>query len=171
MQKDSAVTNSVPKDTSQLWPFNSQLNGQDLTSKPPSGPRSGSLDKSPFNSKPTLKHISINKPDPKRIVSNDNGINFTFPVSETSSVLSEPPTPSILPSFITSVPSQTKEGPLVPTYTFGTKKATQRLVFSFPSTSEGSEGDVEGSDIKFKFGSDKKSRISFSSVGKDAICF
>lgn len=117
--------------------------------------------------KPVLKSILVNKWDPKRIISSENGPGFTFPVSS-SGVFSEPPTPSIMPSF--SSGGQPKEDSPAPSYTFGTKESHPRLDFSsFPSTSNASNHDG-ASDLKFDFGS-KKARVSFKSVGKDAICF
>lgn len=111
--------------------------------------------------------ISIGRPNPYA-VSSDNGRGFTFPVSASSGFLSEPPTPSIVPSSSTSAPSQPKDvTAAVPFYSFGTNKST-RLVFSFPSTSSISEPDA--CDLKLQFGSDKKARLSFSSLGKDTIC-
>lgn len=111
-------------------------------------------------SKPFLPSISINRLN--------NGLSFTFPVSASSGVVSEPPTPSIMPLFSTIAPSQPKDVPAVPSYSFGTNKSTPRLVFSFPSTSSTSTPDA--SDLKFQFGSDKKARLSFNSFGKDTVC-
>jgi hypothetical protein len=159
LQKDSAADNTDPKDPGQLWAFKGQPdNGHKFTKVKP-----------PVSTKPALKNISINKPDPKHIVSSENSLSFTFPVSKSSSV-SEPPTPSIMPSF--STPQSKEREAAVPTYTFDSKRSTPRLVFSFPSTSgaANSKSDVEAQDIKFKFGSDKRKRVSFSSVGKDAVC-
>ncbi|GFQ02786.1 hypothetical protein PHJA_002422500 [Phtheirospermum japonicum] len=118
--------------------------------------------------KPSLPSISINKSQ-FRAVSSENGPGFTFPVSASSGVLSEPPTPSITPSSSASVVSQPIGVPSVPSYTFGTKMSTLSLVFSFPSLSSTSTQD--GSDLKFSFGSDKKARLPFSSIGKNAICY
>lgn len=134
-------------------------------------------------SRPRLASISINKPDSRTTFTfnntmttnnNNSDINnkssgFTFPVSISSSVLSEPPTPSIMPSFSLGGLSQVKE-PAVPTFTFGSQRSKQPLVFSFPSTSS-SSSDGDSLDIKFSFGSDMKNRVSFGSIGKDAICY
>ncbi|KAL6226329.1 hypothetical protein ACLB2K_000291 [Fragaria x ananassa] len=88
---------------------------------------------------------------------------FTFPVSTSSTVFSEPPTPSIMPTFSPSPDRQLKDGDTaVPTYSFGSKKS-DRLVFTFPSIGDATQ--IVTSDIKFSFGSDKP-RLSF----KDAIC-
>ncbi|PIN26701.1 hypothetical protein CDL12_00536 [Handroanthus impetiginosus] len=118
--------------------------------------------------KPSLPSISINKPE-FRSVSSDNGPGFTFPVSASSGVLSEPPTPSIAPSSSSTILPQPIGMSSIPSYTFGTNKSTPRLVFSFPSSSNASTHD--DSDLKFSFGSDKKTRLSFSSIGKDTICY
>ncbi|EXC04106.1 hypothetical protein L484_012343 [Morus notabilis] len=129
------------------------------------------LQKKPATSgtKPVLSSISINKPDSKWTFSSDQGSGFTFPVSTSSEVLSEPPTPSIVPSFLVSGQHQPKDGVAVPSYTFGSSKSSSALVFSFPSTSS-SAIQNDSSDIKFSFGSDKP-RLSFSSITKDAICY
>ncbi|KAK4430794.1 hypothetical protein Salat_0841100 [Sesamum alatum] len=113
--------------------------------------------------KHSLPSISVNKPD-FRAIPFDNGPGFTFPVSASSGVLSEPPTPSITPSSSASILSQP-----IPSYSFGTKNSTPRLVFSFPSASTAPTGNH--SDLKFSFGSEKKTRLSFSNLGKDAICY
>ncbi|CAA3009564.1 Hypothetical predicted protein [Olea europaea subsp. europaea] len=103
----------------------------------------------PSKDQSTLSHgkksiwpsISIGRPNPYA-VSSDNGRGFTFPVSASSGFLSEPPTPSIVPSSSTIAPSQPKDvTAAVPFYSFGTNKST-RLVFSFPSTSSISEPDA-----------------------------
>ncbi|CAK9136476.1 unnamed protein product [Ilex paraguariensis] len=161
--KAFVATDDRPKETSQLWRFPNQANGPDITTisnavKPQSHPSV---------TKPNLASISIDKPDPRRGISSDNGFGFTFPVSASSDVLLEPPTPSIMPLFsATGLPQQ----PALPSYSFGTKKSAKRVVFSFPSSSSASAHD-DASDIKFSFGSDKKNRISFTSIGKDAICY
>lgn len=119
--------------------------------------------------KPVLSSISISKPDSKWAFSSDQSSGFTFPVSTASEVFSEPPTPSIIPSFSTSSQHQPEDGLAVPTYTFGSTKSSPALVFSFPSTSSAAIQD-DSSEIKFSFGSDK-SRLSFGSIKKDAICY
>lgn len=164
-EKAFVGTKSGEEGTSQLWPLNNGANGNDPTRLPPVASRSDSLKKR--SSQPTLKPISFERPDPQRVVSSDNGLGFTFPFSGPASLQSEPPTPSIMPSFMVSgVPQQ--EGPAIPVFSFGTKKSTSRLVFSFPSTSS-SYTESHASDLKFNFGSDKKSRISFGSVGNGAL--
>lgn len=120
--------------------------------------------------KPVLPSISVGKPDPRWTFSSDSSTGFSFPVSSSTAVFSEPPTPSILPSFLASDVHQPKEGPAVPKYSFGLNTSTSRLVFAFPSTSSAPSND-DASDLKFNFGSDKTTRISFSSIGKDAICY
>ncbi|PIA57003.1 hypothetical protein AQUCO_00600015v1 [Aquilegia coerulea] len=130
-----------------------------------------------YGNKPPLTSISIARPDPKYRVSFDNSFGFTFPVSDSGSV-SEPPTPSIMPSFSATslpLPKETraipsngctmKEGG--PLYSFGSKTVGRAPVFSFPSTSSAAPRDF--STPKFSFGSDK-SRLTFRSVGEYAIC-
>ncbi|XP_042498321.1 nuclear pore complex protein NUP1 [Macadamia integrifolia] len=117
-----------------------------------------------------LTSISINKPDPKRAGFPDNGAGFSFPVSASFGALSEPPTPSIMPSSSARSLPQQEEGNTVPLYSFGTKSG-QNLVFSFPSTSTSISTQDDSSTPKFTFGSDrKKPEVSFSSLGKDALC-
>lgn len=120
--------------------------------------------------KPVLPHISVGRRDPKRAVVSDNGAGFTFPVTSSSSVFSEPPTPSFLPVSSGSTVSDSKEVPTVTSFSFGTEKSAPRLVFSFPSTGSATN-HVDSVDPKFNFGSGKKPRLSFDSVGKDAICY
>ncbi|GAV82501.1 hypothetical protein CFOL_v3_25952 [Cephalotus follicularis] len=115
--------------------------------------------------KPVLPLISIAKPV-KSWASSDNSSGFSFPISS-SGVLSEPPTPSVLPSSVNCGP---KEVPAIPSFSFGSKSSTPALVFSFPSTSSCPIND-DVSDIEFNFGSEKTTRISFSSFGEDSICY
>ncbi|KAK9070832.1 hypothetical protein SSX86_011234 [Deinandra increscens subsp. villosa] len=147
------ITNSKENEKSQPWSFNNKINGQDLTRKRPS--------------QPVLKPISFKRPDPQQVVSSDNGRGFTFSFPGTTSSASEPPTPSIMPSFPPPSAPQLKEMPVIPTYSFGMNKSGERVVFSFPSTSSASVDDA-ASDLKFNFGSGKK-RVSFGSIGSDAI--
>ncbi|KAK2645916.1 hypothetical protein Ddye_021111 [Dipteronia dyeriana] len=120
--------------------------------------------------KPVLSSISIGKPGQNWTFSSDSTTGFTFPVSTSSGVSSEPPTPTIMASFSSSGQQQQNEGAAIPSYCFGLKKSTPAIVFSFPSTSGTSPLDV-ASDLKFNFGSDVTRRISFSSIGKDAVCY
>ncbi|KAH9761767.1 nucleoporin-like protein [Citrus sinensis] len=122
------------------------------------------------DTKSVLPSISVGKPNWKWTFSSDSSTGFSFPVSASSGVFSEPPTPSILPSFLANDVQQPKEGPAVPKYSFGLNTSTSRLVFAFPSTSSAPTND-DASDLKFNFRSDKTTRISFSSIGKDAICY
>ncbi|XP_008443984.1 nuclear pore complex protein NUP1 isoform X2 [Cucumis melo] len=129
---------------------------------------------SSFGGKPVFPSITINKPESKWAFSSDSGSAFTFPVSGASSgMLSEPPTPSIFPSTTTSLggsqPLLLKPEAPVPSYSFGSKKSSPSLVFSFPSTNNDTIC-TEASNIKFSFGSNDNTRLSFSSVGKDAVC-
>lgn len=130
------------------------------------------LKKGPQSSgtKPVLPNISVGKRDPRRAVISDNGAGFTFPVTSSSSVFAEPPTPSFLPVSSGSTVSGSKEVPTVPSFSFGTEKSAPRLVFTFPSTGS-APNQADSLDPKFNFGSDKKPRLSFGSVGKDTICY
>ncbi|KAK3210935.1 hypothetical protein Dsin_015641 [Dipteronia sinensis] len=118
--------------------------------------------------KPVLSSISVGKLGQNWTFSSDISTGFTFPVSTSSGVSSEPPTPTIMPS--SSGLQQQNEGAAIPSYSFGLKKSTPAVVFSFPSTSGTSPLDG-ASDLKFNFGSDETRRISFSSIGKDAVCY
>ncbi|KAJ0738307.1 hypothetical protein HanLR1_Chr06g0216771 [Helianthus annuus] len=140
---------------SQPWSFDNKTNGQDLTKKRPS--------------QPNLKPISFKRPDPQQVVSSDNGRGFTFSFPATASSASEPqpPTPSILPFFSPPAAPQSKDLPVTPAYSFGLNKSSERVVFSFPSTSSAAVDDGV-SDLKFDFGSEKK-RVSFGLIGSDAI--
>ncbi|KAE9604467.1 hypothetical protein Lal_00031945 [Lupinus albus] len=148
---------------------------QDVLKTLPSGgnPFELNLEKKPISnspaSKPLLPPISIKKHDPKWTLSSDNGSGFTFPISASSSVLSEPPTPSIMPLFSTGDQHQSNERSTEPSYSFGLKNSSQALVFSFPSTSNTPVHNDAG-EIKFNFGSNNKERLSFS-FGKDAVCY
>ncbi|XP_038879645.1 nuclear pore complex protein NUP1 isoform X2 [Benincasa hispida] len=122
--------------------------------------------------KPVFPSITINKPESKWAFSSDSGSAFTFPVSGASSgMLSEPPTPSIFPSTSLggSQPLLLKPETPVPSYSFGSKKSSRTLVFSFPSTNSDTISN-ETSNIKFSFGSNDHTRLHFGSVGKDAVC-
>ncbi|KAF5482185.1 hypothetical protein F2P56_002774 [Juglans regia] len=111
--------------------------------------------------KPILPSITISKPVSRWPFSSDAASSaFTFPVS--SSVV-EPPTPTIM--FSADGQQQPKEGLAVPPYSFGSKRSTPALVFSVPSTSSANiQEDALG--IKFSFGSDENTRLSFGSFGK-----
>ncbi|CAI9100806.1 OLC1v1037982C2 [Oldenlandia corymbosa var. corymbosa] len=122
-----------------------------------------------FGTKPSLPSISVSRRAPGFSMSSDSVPGFSFPVSTSTSTLSEPPTPSVMPFSSGGLVSQPKDSPAIPSYSFGSNNST-RLVFSFPSTSN-SSATVEANDLKFNFGSDKKPRVSFSSVGKDTICY
>ncbi|KAG7021778.1 Nuclear pore complex protein NUP1 [Cucurbita argyrosperma subsp. argyrosperma] len=129
----------------------------------------------PFSSlgtKPGFPSITIKKPESGWTISPDSGSAFTFPVSGAcSGMISEPPTPSIFPSTSIggSQPLLLKPENAVPSYSFGSKKSSPTLVFSFPSTNSNTISS-DASNIKFSFGSDNHKRLSFSSVGKDAVC-
>ncbi|KAL0427156.1 UNVERIFIED_CONTAM: hypothetical protein Slati_2890400 [Sesamum latifolium] len=165
LQTAFSTSNSGQTETSFLFSHPHLSNGQEAkTADTAAAPE---LSKN-HGTKHSLPSISINKPD-FRAIPFDNGPGFTFPVSASSGVLSEPPTPSITPSSSASTLSQPIGAPAVPSYSFGTKNSTPRLVFSFPSTSTASTSNH--SDLKFSFGSEKNTRLSFSNLGTDAICY
>lgn len=148
--------NSVEqKGKNQLWPIHNQNERQGNSSSVPNFAGSELPKKPPVHSsgsKPNLASLSVGKPN----------FGFTFPVSTSSGVLPEPPTPSIMPSTLASSPPQPKDVPAIPSYSFGTKRSTPPLVFSFTSNSSVQDNDV--ADIKFSFGSDGKNRVSFRSI-------
>ncbi|GFZ20865.1 hypothetical protein Acr_29g0000270 [Actinidia rufa] len=164
-------TDSREKGTNQLWPLPNQIKGQGTANMPFNSTGSESLKKpsfQPSGTMPILASISVDKPHLRQSIFPNYG--FSFPITTSSGVLSEPPTPSIMPSILVSSPPESKDGPTIPIYSFWTKRSTPALVFSFPSTSTASTED-EASNIKFSFGLDSENRISFRSVGKDAICY
>ncbi|XAR66887.1 hypothetical protein NMG60_11013257 [Bertholletia excelsa] len=161
---------SRKKGLTQLWALQDQTTGQTVANAVPNHAGSEPLKRPAFQpsaSKPTLAAISVDRPGLRQTNFSDNTSGFTFPFSTSSSEL---PTPSIVPTTLAGGLSQPKDSLAIPSYSFGTKRSTPVLVFSFPSTSNASTPDGT-EDIKFSFGSDKKNRISFSSVGKDAICY
>lgn len=124
--------------------------------------------------KQNFPSITINKPESKWAFSSDSCSGFTFPVSGSSTgMLSEPPTPSIVPSTTSLGGNQPSlllnPETAVPSYSFGSKKSSPALVFSFSPTNSNTIR-TEVSNIKFSFGSDDHTRLSFGSVGKDAVC-
>ncbi|CAK7345476.1 unnamed protein product [Dovyalis caffra] len=121
--------------------------------------------------KPVLSSISVSKPGHRWALSSDKSSGFTFPISASSGVLSEPPTPTIMPSTSATAVSPPKDASSVPSYSFGSKKSGPAIVFSFPSTSNAPVQDNASSDPKFNFGSEKTTRISFSSIGQNSICY
>ncbi|CAL0304980.1 unnamed protein product [Lupinus luteus] len=155
--------------------FTKSTEHQNVLKTLPSGdnPFELNLEKKPFSnspaSKPVLPPISIKKHESKWTFSSDNGSGFTFPISASSSVLSEPPTPSIMPLFSTGDQHQSNERSTDPSYSFGLKNSSEAVVFNFPSTSNTAAHNDAG-EIKFNFGSTEKERLSFS-FGKDAICY
>jgi len=122
----------------------------------------------PATIKPVLPPIAIEKPESRWTVASDNGSGFTFPVSTSSSVFSEPPTPSIMPLFSAGDQHQLKEGSTELSYSFGLKKCPA-IVFCFPSTSNTAVQNETG-DLKFNFGSTKKTNLSFSFENNAVRC-
>ncbi|KAK8597875.1 hypothetical protein V6N13_095271 [Hibiscus sabdariffa] len=116
--------------------------------------------------KPFLASISVTKPEQRWMFASDNNTSFTFPVSASSGVSSEPPTPTIIPSMLGGSQHQRKEEVSGPTYNFGSNRSSPALVFSFPSISS-TPNHTDASDITFNFGSDRSSRISFSPIGEN----
>lgn len=166
--KDSKGTDDGQKDkgSTPRWPFHNQSNGQNAaTSSNSTGfqlPRNAPGQAS--SAKPNLPSIFVNKHNPRNVTSPDNGFGFSFPVPASSGALSEPPTPS-MPSSAAGVLSQPVDASISPVYSFGTGKSAEWLVFSFPSTSNASV-PVDASDLKFSFGTDRTSRLSFGAIGK-----
>ncbi|XP_004242779.2 nuclear pore complex protein NUP1 isoform X1 [Solanum lycopersicum] len=172
LRKDSIHTDDGQKDkgATPQWPsFRNQSNGQNAATLSNSTgfqlPRNAPGQAS--GAKPNLPSIFVNKPNPRNATFPDNGFGFSFPVPASSGALSEPPTPS-MPSPAAGVLSQPVDASTSPVYAFGTGKSAERLVFSFPSTSNASV-PVDASDLKFSFGTDRKSRLSFGAIGK-ATC-
>ncbi|CAN0900208.1 Nuclear pore complex protein NUP1 [Linum grandiflorum] len=120
--------------------------------------------------KPVLASISIAKNDQKWGAASDgSSTGFTFQIAASSGTSSEPPTPSMPSSYANGV--YQPEGLSIPTFSFGSNKSSPALVFSFPSTSSSPLLPEADSDLKFKFGSDESNRVSFSSIGKDSVCY
>ncbi|KAL3331936.1 hypothetical protein AABB24_032519 [Solanum stoloniferum] len=169
LRKDLIRTDDGQKDkgsTPQLISFHNQSNGQNAATLSNSTgfqlPRNAPGQAS--GAKPNLPSIFVNKPNPRNATSPDNGFGFSFPVAASSGALSEPPTPS-MPSPAAGVLSQPVDASTSPVYTFGTGKSAEHLVFSFPSTSNASV-PADASDLKFSFGTDRTSRLSFGAIGK-----
>ncbi|XP_068649356.1 nuclear pore complex protein NUP1-like [Aristolochia californica] len=119
-----------------------------------------------FSKRPTLKSISIVKRDGMQTVSSDSAFGFTFPVSLASggAAVCEPPTPTIVPAFSASKPSQTKEASAIPSFSFTSSSTKKGLNFSLASNLSSSVLDT--SVPKFSFGSENnKDKISFSAAG------
>ncbi|KAK4713090.1 hypothetical protein R3W88_018997 [Solanum pinnatisectum] len=169
LREDLIRTDDGQKDkgSTPQWPsFHNQSNGQNAATLfnsmgfqlPRNAPGQAS------GAKPNLPSIFVNKSNPRNATSPDNGFGFSFPVAASSGALSEPPTPS-MPSPAAGVLSQPVDASTSPVYTFGTGKSAERLVFSFPSTSNASV-PADASDLKFSFGTDRTSRLSFGAIGK-----
>ncbi|KAM0969381.1 hypothetical protein COP2_018024 [Malus domestica] len=172
--KATTVANNIPAGDGRDGRSLSKSTNEDFLKIAPNVVGSGVLNqqnKPAFQSleaKRAFPSISVDKPESKWAFSSGSSSGFTFPVSTSSAVFSELPTPSFMPSSLASSQHQPKEeGDAVPTYDFGSKKSDP-LVFAFPSTSAEVQNDA--SDIKFSFGSDKP-KLSFGSIGKDAICY
>ncbi|XP_049359645.1 nuclear pore complex protein NUP1 isoform X2 [Solanum verrucosum] len=169
LRKDSIRTDDGQKDegSTPQWPsFNNQSNGQNaaMLSNSTGFQLPRNAPGQAFGAKPNLPSIFVNKPNPRNATAPDNGFGFSFPVAASSGALSEPPTPS-MPSPAAGVLSQPVDASTSPVYTFGTGKSAEHLVFSFPSTSNASV-PVDASDLKFSFGTDRTSRLSFGAIGK-----
>ncbi|KAL0345333.1 UNVERIFIED_CONTAM: hypothetical protein Sradi_4364600 [Sesamum radiatum] len=150
LQNAFATSNRGQTETSFLFSHPHLSNGQEA--KTADTAAASELSKN-HGTKHSLPSISINKPE-FRAIPFDNGPGFTFPVSASSGVLSEPPTPSITPISSASTLSQPIGAPAIPSYSFGTKNSTPRLVFSFPSTSTAStsQGTVSGRQFLWDVG-------------------
>ncbi|XP_068653320.1 uncharacterized protein [Aristolochia californica] len=118
-----------------------------------------------FSKRPTLTSISVVKRDGMQTVSSDSACGFTFPVSSAfgGATIFEPPTPTIVPVFSASKPSQAKEESAIPSFSFASS-SKKSLNFSLVSTLSSSVLDT--SVPKFSFGSENnKGKVSFSAVG------
>ncbi|KAL5100938.1 hypothetical protein RYX36_005265 [Vicia faba] len=183
LASDLNVHSSIPilaKEARTTQNFGSQMFSMKSTNKDvlmalPSGggqyPSEVNQEKKTFTnnatSKPVLAPISIKKPGSKWTLASDNSSGFTFPVTASSSVFSEPPTPSMTPLlFSTGNQHQSEENSTQLSYSFGVKKSNPVVVFSFPSTSN-TVHDNAGV-IKYNFGSTDKARLQFS-FGKTAV--
>ncbi|CAN1215994.1 hypothetical protein LINPERPRIM_LOCUS463 [Linum perenne] len=181
----SGKSNQVHQKKSVHW---GEDRGKSLLTDPPeSGNKATDLNKvnllrnkkPPTHStgtKPVLPSISIAKRNQKwAAASVSSGTGFTFQIPASSGMFSEPPTPSMPCSYANGLHQPKSDaGLLIPTYSFGSNKDSPALVFSFPSTSSSSGSPLlpeANSDLKFNFGSDKSPRVSFSSIGKDSICY
>ncbi|KAI3424558.1 uncharacterized protein J3R85_010573, partial [Psidium guajava] len=165
------VNNTASLDSGVADKFGFEISNKDGSKEPPSvADFRGhmTLKKPASGSKAVLPSISIDKPQVKAMVSSDNNSAFSFPISASRGIFPEPPTPSIMPPSIVNSLHQPNEDSAIPSYTFGLRRSSPALVYSFPSTSNASIPS-DASDLEFKFGSNKK-RISFSSIGKDIIC-
>ncbi|XP_010535862.1 PREDICTED: nuclear pore complex protein NUP1 [Tarenaya hassleriana] len=163
--KDSNTKSKHEEDTAKAVPF-------PLVLEAPSLPKPASH--SP-GTKPVLPALSVAKPIQRWAVSSDPSSGFTFPVSSSSGASSEPPTPSILPSSpptTASANEKKKDDDEIPEYSFGNIRSSPYLDFSVPFTSDASSvlEDDSFSDLKFTFGSENEQRVSFGSVGNDAVC-
>ncbi|KAG6424175.1 hypothetical protein SASPL_114588 [Salvia splendens] len=157
-----ATTNDRETETGSKFSLPPISNGQDAKA-----PTEAEALKS-HRMKPSLPSIFTQRTI-LRAASSDNGLGFTFPVSASAGVLSEPPTPSIMPSSLANLTSQPSDTPSIPSYSFGSNKSARSVVFSFPLTA-GSASNHDDSDLIFTFGSDK-GRLCFSSFKEDSICY
>ncbi|XP_030511318.1 nuclear pore complex protein NUP1 isoform X2 [Rhodamnia argentea] len=162
------VNNTASLDSGVADKFGFEISNKDASKELPSASDFRGPKKPALGSKAVLPSISINKPQVRAMVSSDNNSAFTFHISSSPGIFPEPPTPSITPQSIVNNLHQPKEDSAVPSYTFGLRRSSPALVFSFPSTSNASIPS-DASDLEFTFGSNKK-RISFSSIGKDTMC-
>ncbi|KAK8501331.1 hypothetical protein V6N12_008349 [Hibiscus sabdariffa] len=113
-----------------------------------------------FGNKPVLASISVSKPEQRWMFTLDNSTGLPFPVSASSVPSSEPPTPSIMPSLPGSSLHLVRKELSGPLYSFGgSSRLFPSLVFSFPSTSN-VPNNVDASDIKFNFESDRRAESS-----------
>ncbi|KAL8128566.1 hypothetical protein V2J09_017721 [Rumex salicifolius] len=126
----------------------------------------------PSGTKPVLPPIFVEKSNQRVRFASENCSSggFTFPVAAGSGLSSEPPTPSMLP-FSSSPPTLNHpRGDAKPlTYAFGDNRSAPALVFSFPLTVTSNASALDDAPV-FKIGSEGRSRLSFSTIGKDAVC-
>lgn len=116
--------------------------------------------------KPKLPSIAIEKSSMRTSFASVTSASFTFPFNTSSTTSAEPPTPSIMPSFLTSAPQQSKISANLPTFTSTKKITIAPPVVASPSTTVAFTSN-DASVPKFKFGSGKP-RLSFAVAGDDA---
>uniref|UniRef100_A0A6V7QPQ0 Nuclear pore complex protein NUP1 n=1 Tax=Ananas comosus var. bracteatus TaxID=296719 RepID=A0A6V7QPQ0_ANACO len=113
------------------------------------------------------------KPSGSGSNNSESGFSFTFPVAlaYSDALMEPPPTPTLTSQASLGRMPSNSEGD-IPTFTFGSSASASAfggsLVFSFGTVRDATIADT--ATPIFKFGSDEM-RLSFSLVGKIAICF
>ncbi|GMH04530.1 hypothetical protein Nepgr_006370 [Nepenthes gracilis] len=147
------ISNDKQTRIDRFQPLGNQSMSQDFAANRPPSVGSGvlNLQKMAVSSgtKPVFPSIFVGKSNIQTTLSSDNNTGFTFPVT-TSSTSYEPPTPSVMPSSLTSALPQLSKTFIPPMYNFGNRKSNMPIVFSFPSTSAASTSN-DAPDINFRF--------------------